>query len=153
MVYARTMKRAFAWVAFIALILIAGAKAAEKTPVTLVISQKVVRREPIGPTLQNSDRFRLLNNKLYAWVRLNERVSGSHIHHVWYYQDKLMDDIRMPVAQLGRMYSVKTIGRQYIGVWRVEVVREDRTMLESRYFSVDLIDNELYATVMERARN
>lgn len=137
-----------------ALALFSGSGQANEGPaVDIVISQKVQNRQPVGPNLRDSDRFKIINNKLYAWTKLRRKIVGTHVHHVWYFQNQLMDDIRLPLSvQFGRLHSVKTVMLPYVGVWRVEVMQDDKTLLDSHYFLVEKIDNELVATVLERNR-
>lgn len=145
------MKKLFG--AVLAALSFCSATSAEEPVVELIISQQIQNRVPLGPTLQNSDRFKILNNKLYAWTKFRKKISGQHVHHIWYFQNQLMDDIRLPVvAQYARIYSAKTVRLPYAGVWRVEIQQDDKTLLETRYFLVEKINNELVATVLERNR-
>ena len=126
-------------------------RAAQEPIVLIEICQNIEKRQPAGPTLQTTDRFAIKNNKLYAWMRINKPISGSAIHHAWYFKDRLMDDIRLHLKDgSGKVYSAKTVTKPYLGVWRVEVRQDDHALLETRYFIIESLNEELYATVLER---
>jgi subtilisin-like proprotein convertase family protein len=57
------------------------------------------------------------------------------ISHVWFYQDKQMAKINLPVkAKTWRTWSAKTIMQAWKGNWRVEVQDSKGNIISSKSF-------------------
>ena len=75
--------------------------------------------------------------KLYAYTRIVGAPSETQISHRWYYGDQLMAEVSLPVRGTDwRTWSTKSMMPQWIGNWRVDVVAEDGSVLDSLNFSI-----------------
>lgn len=75
--------------------------------------------------------------KLYAYSRIVGAEDGTQVAHRWYYGDDLMAEVTLPVAGNDwRTWSSKNVMSGWIGHWRVDVVSEDGTVLESIAFQL-----------------
>src|SRR3989337_579487 len=75
--------------------------------------------------------------KLYCYS-LVMNGQGASIIHKWYYEEDLVAAIPLAIKYPShRTYSVKTIFPGTKGEWRVEVTKEDGTILKTVKFKVE----------------
>ncbi len=85
-----------------------------------------------------SDTFQSDVGKLYAFTRIAGAKDETTVKHMWFYNDKLMTEIRLPVKSTSwRTYSSKTILSSWTGQWKVEIVDEDGRVLKSLPFTIE----------------
>ena len=84
----------------------------------IVVCTSVENRQPVGTdSVFNSDV-----GKLYCFTGLKSQTDTSEISHVWFYKDKQMAKINLPVkAKTWHTWSAKTILPAWKGDWHVEV--------------------------------
>lgn len=76
--------------------------------------------------------------RLYAFCKINGSLDSINIIHVWYYGEKLMAMVRLPIKSLSwRTYSSKNILPEWTGPWRVDVTTEDGLLLNTLRFSIE----------------
>jgi hypothetical protein len=76
--------------------------------------------------------------KLYAFTRITGATKDTIIWHLWFYGDKLMAEVRLPVKSVNwRTYSSKRIFPGWTGEWRVDITNEDGLLLKTLYFTVE----------------
>lgn len=75
--------------------------------------------------------------RLYAFTRIVGAPSETRVSHRWYYGDQLMAEVSLPVRGTNwRTWSTKSVIPDWVGSWRVDVVAEDGSVLDSLNFSV-----------------
>lgn len=76
--------------------------------------------------------------KLYCFTKVVGAKTETSITHIWYYQDKKMAEVFLPVRSLyWRTWSSKKIIPQWKGPWRVEVASKDGTLLKTITFTIE----------------
>ncbi|MCP4550108.1 MAG: DUF2914 domain-containing protein [bacterium] len=92
--------------------------------------------------VETSDRFST-GDKVYLWCRLIGGNDGDIIHHVWYYEDREIQNIELPVGgEHWRTWSYKTLFGGMTGQWRVEIRSESLEMLAEHKFTVTEQDSK-----------
>jgi hypothetical protein len=85
---------------------------------SIVICTSVENRQPIGTDSVFSSDV----GKLYCFTKLSSETDTSEISHVWFYNDKQMAKINLPMnAKSWHTWSAKTIMPAWKGDWRVEI--------------------------------
>lgn len=102
--------------------------------VVIKVCTSVEDRQPLGEdTVFSSDV-----GKLYCYTRLNNPSGESTISHVWFYQDRQMAKIDLPVkANTWRTWSSKNILPLWVGDWRVEVQDSSGSVLADISFIIE----------------
>ena len=101
---------------------------------TAVICKDVVNREPVGP----GDKFSKDVGKLVCFTKITGASPETEIKHLWYYQDKLLDTISLPVkASTWRTWSRKTIPPEMTGEWKVEIKDANDNLLTTLIFTIE----------------
>ena len=112
---------------------------AEVTQSSLTIKEGVVtttveNRLPHGVGKQ----FPATVGMLYCFTTVNGAEADTSISHTWYYQDKKMAQVVLPVRSiLWRTWSSKTILPEWKGDWKVAVTAEDGMLLETIPFTIE----------------
>lgn len=84
----------------------------------IAICTAVENRQPMGM----DSVFTADAGKLYCFTQLTSQTDTAEISHVWFYQNKEMAKINLPVkAKTWRTWSAKTIVPAWKGNWRVEI--------------------------------
>ena len=84
-----------------------------------------------------ADQFPSSVGQLYAFTRIVGGAPGSYVTHKWYYGQQLMAEVRLRVgADSWRTWSSKKVMDEWTGQWRVEIVADDGTTLDSITFFV-----------------
>lgn len=99
----------------------------------MVFCTGVEDREPVG----TDTTFLSTVEVVYCFTRLSSSVDTTTIAHVWYYNDEEMARVELNVkAKTWRTWSSKRIVQEWTGKWRVDVVSESGTVLQSKEFDV-----------------
>ncbi len=76
--------------------------------------------------------------KLYCYSKIAGGDEGSVIKHVWYYGDKVMAEVELDIrSPLFRTWSSKRIIPSWTGPWKVEIIADDGTVLETLDFTIE----------------
>ncbi len=100
----------------------------------MAVSVDVVDREPVDVR----DLFPSSLEKVYCFVEARDIISDTYLTFVWFYRDKEVAQVRLPVRKgpRWRTYSSKRI-KGLKGHWRVEVRDEGGRTLRSIDFRVE----------------
>ena len=75
--------------------------------------------------------------RLYAFTRIVGAENPTQVSHRWYHGDELVAEVSLPVrGNNWRTWSSKAVMPDWIGSWRVEVVSEDGSVIDSLNFTV-----------------
>ena len=75
---------------------------------------------------------------LYCFTKVVGSTTETSINHTWYYQDKKVSDVVLPVRSLyWRTWSSKKIMPAHKGNWRVDVTASDGTVLKTITFTIE----------------
>jgi Protein of unknown function (DUF2914) len=75
---------------------------------------------------------------LVAYCRITGAAGEAAVKHLWFYGDRLMSEIRLPVKSPNwRTYSSKTILPGWTGAWRVDITDEDGKVLKTLSFTIE----------------
>ena len=97
----------------------------------IAICTSIENRQPVG----TDSIFSADTGKLYCFTKLSSQTDSSEISHVWFYQDKQMAKISLPIkAKSWRTWSAKTIMPAWKGNWRVEVQGSEGNVIRSISF-------------------
>ncbi len=97
----------------------------------IAICTSIEKWQPVG----TDSVFSADAGKLYCFTKINSQTDTSEISHVWFYQDKQMAKINLPVkAKSWRTWSAKTIMPAWKGNWKVEVQDSNGNVIESISF-------------------
>lgn len=93
----------------------------------------VSERKPYGTASHFSSEV----GRLVAFTRIVGGDTNTRVTHKWYYGNKLMAEVQLRIgADSWRTWSSKNIVSDWVGEWRVDVVAEDGTWLETIRFTV-----------------
>ncbi|HLG18902.1 MAG TPA: DUF2914 domain-containing protein [Bdellovibrionota bacterium] len=99
-----------------------------------VVCRSIENRAPVG----TSNAFPADVGRLYVFTKLATTESDSSIMHVWYFGNKEVGTVKLPVrGPQWRTYSSKTVNPSQKGEWRVEVKTANDHLLESVSFKVE----------------
>lgn len=111
----------------------------EAKPAALVINDGVIatsveNRLPLG----TGEQFPAGVGRLYCFTTVSGAQSHTSISHTWYYQEKKMAEVVLPVRSANwRTWSSKMILPAWKGDWRVAVTDEDGILLKTIIFTVE----------------
>jgi hypothetical protein len=75
--------------------------------------------------------------KVYCFVRVTGAADTTSITQVWYYGDREMSRVELPVKSANwRTWSSKTILPEWQGAWRVDVLGPGGDVLKSGSFAI-----------------
>ena len=98
------------------------------------VATGVENRTPMGV----SESFSPDVGMVFAFTRISGVKEDSHIKHLWFYGEKLMAEIKLPVKPPSwRTYSSKRILPGWTGPWRVEVTDQNGKVLSTLRFTVE----------------
>jgi len=120
---------------FLLLFLLFSASFAQAEAGVSVVEMKfctgLENRQPVGA----SSQFFNAVDKIYCYTRIQGAVETTTVRHVWYFDEKEKADVELPVRSSSwRTWSSKRMLLEWAGVWRVEVVTADGTVLLSKEF-------------------
>lgn len=109
-------------------------KAAELEVVRDAVAAGISDREPIDEGAVFSPGL----ERIYYFTEVQAQSPSTEITHVWYYGDREMARVTLPVDGLRwRTWSSKQILPEWTGQWMVEAVTPDGTVVASQAFSVE----------------
>ena len=98
------------------------------------IAHAIENRTPQG----TAQSFPANVGRLYCFTKVVGAKTETSITHTWYYQDKKMSEVILPVNSLyWRTWSEKNIIPECKGTWRVEVTSKDGTLLKTITFTIE----------------
>jgi hypothetical protein len=99
----------------------------------IAVCTSVENRQPAGiDSVFNSDV-----GKLYCFTEIKSQTDTTEISHVWFYKDKQMAKINLPVkAKSWHTWSAKTILPTWKGDWRVEIQDSNGNVIASKSFQI-----------------
>ncbi len=104
----------------------------------VVLCETVKNLEPINPKTSFKK-----NQKAYCWIRVSEAEVGGQILVEWYYKDALQHTARLDLKYSRmRTYAYKTLHAE--GEWRVDIKKQDSTLLQSIKFGVGEVSSDIY---------
>ena len=99
----------------------------------IAVCTSVENRQPMG----TDSVFSADVGKLYCFTKLSSEKDSTEISHVWYYKDKEMAKINLPVkAKTWRTWSAKTIIPAWKGNWRVEIQDPEGNVISDISFRI-----------------
>tara|TARA_B100001013_G_scaffold316750_1_gene224274 strand:- start:238 stop:972 length:735 start_codon:yes stop_codon:yes gene_type:complete len=103
------------------------------------ICLNVKNRVPLGGNISFSNDV----DSLFCYTRLENFSGKQEVSHVWYYKNKLLDQIRYNVksSNIYRSWTRKTILKPQVGAWRVDVENVDGHIIGTVSFSIS--DSEI----------
>ena len=130
------MRRIYSFT-FIIILLLSGGLFAQNSPGikvnNIAICTGVENRQPIG----TDSVFSADVGHLYCFSGLSSQMDTTEISHVWFYQDKQMAKINLPVkGKTWHTWSSKTIMPAWKGNWRVEVQNSNGNVVSSLSFRI-----------------
>lgn len=106
-------------ICLLSLLLVAPGFAAGLTVAEGVITTRVVDHAPVDEL----ESYPAQQGKLFCFTRIEGAAGETTVTHVWFYQDKEMARIDLPVRSSSwRTYSSKNILPQWTGDWKVQVL-------------------------------
>lgn len=76
--------------------------------------------------------------KLYAFTRVTGAEGDTRVYHKWYYGDVLVADVPLTVRSGNwRTWSTKNVQPEWTGDWRLVVVSENGSILETIKFEIN----------------
>jgi hypothetical protein len=99
----------------------------------MVFCTAVQDRAPSGA----DTAFASVVDNVYCFVKVTGAADTTSITHVWYYQDKEVARVELPVRSSSwRTWSMKRIPPEWQGKWRVDVLSAAGDMLKSAGFII-----------------
>ena len=100
----------------------------------VAIGTGVQERVPMGI----SSYFDSSVGKLYAFTRVVGAEGDTRVYHKWYHGNDLVADVPLMVRSGDwRTWSTKNVQPHWTGDWRLVVVSEDGSILETIKFAVN----------------
>lgn len=98
------------------------------------ICTNVVKRTPEGTDVYFSNDV----DSLFCYTRIQNQGQKQEVKHVWYYEDKLMTQIRYNIkkSNIYRSWTRKTILPHQVGQWRVDVQDSSGKIIGSKEFQI-----------------
>ena len=105
----------------------------------IIICKNIAQRTPVG-----ADNIFTNNvDSLYCYSRIKNPGEKKEIKHAWYYENKLMTQVRYNIKKSNtyRSWTKKTILPSQIGNWRVDIHDDNGTIIGSKNFKIVKIEN------------
>jgi hypothetical protein len=100
----------------------------------VAIGTGVYERSPTGI----SSYFDSSVGKLYAFTRVTGAEGDTRVYHKWYHGEVLVADVPLTVRSGNwRTWSTKNVQPEWTGDWRLVVVSENGSILETIKFAVN----------------
>jgi hypothetical protein len=98
------------------------------------ICKNVVNRMPEGADVF----FNIGVDSLFCYTRIQNQGKKQEVHHVWYYEDQLMTQIRYNIkkSNIYRSWTRKTILPHQVGNWRVDIQDSAGKIIGSKEFQI-----------------
>ena len=93
----------------------------------------VVDRMPVEP----AETFSADVENVYLWCKITGALDSTSIFVNWYYQDKEMASVELPVKSASwRTWSGKRILPEWVGDWTVRVLNKDGNGIKETKFTI-----------------
>ena len=98
------------------------------------ICKNIYKRTPVGSDVIFSNTV----DSLYCYSRIQNPGSKVEVKHVWYYENKVMTQVRYNVkkSNIYRSWTKKTILSSQVGKWRVDILDSYGTIIGSKKFKI-----------------
>ncbi len=97
----------------------------------MVICAAIRDRTPVGV----ADTLPSDISTVYCFTRIVGATDTTSVRHVWYYGDRRMAIVRLPVRSSSwRTWSSKKVLPQWKGNWRVEILTPDSSVVATKRF-------------------
>jgi hypothetical protein len=123
---------------FAALVVLFGATAGAQEGPGLAVEEMVfcAAVQDRAPSLPDT-AFASTVEKVYCFVQVTGAADTTAITHVWYYNDREMSRVELPVKSANwRTWSSKKILPEWQGTWRVDVLAPGGEVLKSGSFAI-----------------
>lgn len=108
-----------------------------------VLTRGIKQREPIDNLPDQVYVDHRQSQQLYFFTELLG-LKGHTIIHRWYYNDKQVAQLNLPIgSDRWRTYSSKTMPKQWLGAWRIEVLDQQFNLLKRHEFTLRQNTNNL----------
>ena len=121
-----------------------GAEESTNLPEEGVPPDLVIKEGVMATTIENrlphgvKKHFPVTVGMLYCFTTVGGAETDTSISHTWYYQDKEMAQVVLPVRSvLWRTWSSKTILPEWQGDWKVAITAEDGMLLATIPFTIE----------------
>lgn len=96
--------------------------------------KSVKNRNPVGADVY----FSKYVDSLYCYTRIQNPGKKQEVKHKWYFEDKLMTQIRYNIKKSNtyRSWTRKTIRPYQVGKWRVDVLDASGSIIGSKNFEI-----------------
>jgi len=99
----------------------------------MVFSEDIQGREPV----KIGDTFSNCVGRVYCYTKFIGVDEPATYSHVWYRNGVQLSQIELDVLGVTwRTWSYKTIVKDWVGTWRVDVVAPDGRVIASRSFNI-----------------
>ena len=98
------------------------------------ICKSIYKRTPVGSDVVFTNTV----DSLYCFSRIQNPGSKVEVKHVWYYENKVMTQVRYNVkkSNIYRSWTKKTILPSQVGKWRVDILDSYGTIIGSKKFKI-----------------
>lgn len=98
------------------------------------VCKDISEREPV----ESADSFAGNVEKLYCFTEPVDVKKDTYIKHRWFYKDKKMAEIKLNIKKgpRWRIWSSKTILKQWTGNWRVEILDSRNNEIKTLRFEI-----------------
>lgn len=99
------------------------------------IALGIDKHEPLRP----GTVFKSNVGKLYCYSKIRGmNATENHVVHRWIYNGKALSNVTLKLkSKLYRTYSTKTITKDMVGDWEVEIVSPDGKVLKTLEFVIE----------------
>ncbi|HEC82948.1 MAG TPA: DUF2914 domain-containing protein [Firmicutes bacterium] len=97
----------------------------------MVFCAAIKDRAPVGI----ADTLPADISRVYCFTRIVGAQETTSVAHIWYYGDKKMAEVRLPVRSSNwRTWSSKRVMPDWKGGWRVEILTPDSAVIATKGF-------------------
>lgn len=98
------------------------------------ICKSIYKRNPVGSDVVFTNTV----DSLYCFSRIQNLGSKVEVKHVWYYENKVVTQVRYNVkkSNIYRSWTKKTILPSQVGKWRVDILDSYGTIIGSKKFKI-----------------
>ena len=105
-----------------------------------ICSKNIVNRKPVGI----SNNFPVDTGKIYCFTKVKSKNIPTYIYHVWYKDNIKIAEIKLNVKYNSyRTWSYKSISKNDIGNWRIELLDKDKNKLAETSFAIGVKDKDI----------
>jgi hypothetical protein len=110
-----------------------------------MFTSEVIEREPVDELVEVHNQIGRIN--FFSELR---NFENKKVTHRWFYQDRLMAEVSFhPKGPRWRVHSYKTLLPHWLGKWRVDILVDEETLIESHSFILVVSDVEEPVVLLE----